>query len=98
MSHSFEAWSTAALTTATTRPSRVSGPHSIARDPPNHCVRKLGACCCALSPCGRGQRLTFNKHGWVRGCNLTPHPTCSVETPSCPLPQGERAQQRPARL
>src|SRR6266542_3441591 len=54
--------------------------------------------CCALSPCGRGQRRTFNKHGWVRGSGLTPHPIRSVEPPSSPLPQGERAQQRPPQL
>src|SRR5262249_19708176 len=53
-----------------------------------------GGRCSALSPCGRGHPWRFNKHGWVRGCGLTPHPIRCVEAPSCPLPQGERAQQR----
>src|SRR5215470_6157088 len=55
------------------------------------CVRKRGACCCALSPCGRGQLQLFNKDCWVRGCDLTPHPIQDVEPPSSPLPQGGRA-------
>src|SRR5262249_52772346 len=31
------------------------------------CAKPSGAPFCALSPCGRGQRWTSNKHGWVRG-------------------------------
>jgi hypothetical protein len=36
--------------------------------------REPGARDCALSPRGRGQRWTINKHDWVRACGLTPHP------------------------
>src|SRR5262245_7159085 len=52
------------------------------------------ACYGALSPCGRGQLKTFNKHNGVRAWGLTPHPIRSVEPSSSPLPQGERAQRR----
>src|ERR1700731_1306971 len=51
-----------------------------------------------LSPCGRGWRRTCNKHSWVRGRGPNPSPILAVETPSSPLPQGARAQYRPARL
>ena len=47
---------------------------------------------CALSPCGRGQRRTFSKHGRVRGCGGPPSPILVVEPLSSPLPQGERAR------
>ena len=36
--------------------------------------------------------MRFNDLGWVRGCSFTPHPFFAVETPNCPLPQGERAR------
>src|SRR6266705_2807469 len=44
-------------------------------------------------PCARrGQRLSLNKHGWVRGCSLTPHPVLAVEPPPMPSPaRGEGA-------
>src|SRR5882672_12877003 len=59
---------------------------------PGRCRRRRGVaesrgvCRCALSPCGRGQRLTINKFSRVRGCSLTPHPIRYVEPPSGPLP------------
>jgi hypothetical protein len=61
-----------------------------------YCVTKfanVGACICALSPCGRGLHWARSKFGSVRGpLRLTqtqrpPHPFLSVETPSSPLPQ-----------
>src|SRR6185436_18726351 len=48
---------------------------------------------------------SFSKGGWVRGSlrkrvlrKKPPHPFECGEAPSCPLPQGERAQQRALRL